>query len=182
MSHTDEVSAETTYEGPRRERRRPRRERSAERSGHLRSGHWTRASTSRCRFGGVVSLRDVSIQMRRGEILADHRAQRCGQDVALQLTHRCLSTPRRGIDSPLHDRARRRTAKIGDRQEDAQDRPGRRVADLSVRSRAFSALNVFENIKIGASRIIRGHRTRGLSAGEGSGHPARRARIRTTRR
>jgi len=47
------------------------------------------------RFGVVVSLRDVSFEMRRGEILAVNWSERRGQDVTLQLGHRVYQLPRR---------------------------------------------------------------------------------------
>ena len=71
------------------------------------------------RFGGVVSLRDVSLDDAPRRDLGRHRTERRGQDVALQLSDGRLSAPRR--NDLLHleqgrrrsrSSARRRTASL----------------------------------------------------------------------
>jgi branched-chain amino acid transport system ATP-binding protein len=123
-----------------------------------------RAEHLTLRFGGVVSLRDVSIEMRRGEILAVIGPNGAGKT--------SLFNSLTGVYQP---------------QEGTITFMARDVAPLSVigkkthkiaqagvsrtfqASRLFSALSVFENIKIGAEdhrgigllgALVKGPRTR----------------------
>jgi hypothetical protein len=97
------------------------------------------------RFGGVVSLRDVSLEMRRGEILAVIGPERRRQDVALQLPDRRLRTPR-GTTST--SRSHGATISVIGKKTHRIARAG--VSRTFQASRLFSALTVFENVKIGA--------------------------------
>ena len=76
------------------------------------------------RFGGVVSLRDVSPAMRRGEILAVIGPERRGKDVAVQL-HTGVYQPQEGTITFASSKA---PPIIG--QEDSPHRPGWRFEDF----------------------------------------------------
>ncbi len=116
------------------------------------------------RFGGVVSLNDVTIEQRRGEILAVIGPNGAGK-TSLFNSLTGVYQPQEGtID--FFDRGGKTVSIIG--------RKAHRVASLGVArtfqaSRMFSAMTTFENIKIGAENhhgfgvvgaMLRGPRTR----------------------
>jgi branched-chain amino acid transport system ATP-binding protein len=116
------------------------------------------------RFGGVVSLRDVSLHMNRGEILAVIGPNGAGK-TSLFNSLTGVYEPQEGhID--FTDRHGRTISVIGKKTH--------RIARAGVSrtfqaSRVFSALTVFENVKIGAEdhggigvvgAILRGPATR----------------------
>lgn len=97
------------------------------------------------RFGGVVSLNDVSIQQRRGEILAVIGPNGAGK-TSLFNSLTGVYQPQEGTIE-FYGRDGKATSIIG--------RKAHRVANLGVArtfqaSRMFSALTTFENVKIGA--------------------------------
>jgi branched-chain amino acid transport system ATP-binding protein len=116
------------------------------------------------RFGGVVSLRDVSFEMRRGEILAVIGPNGAGK-TSLFNSLTGVYQPQEGIItfSPLDKTP---LSVIG--------KKAHRIAQAGVSrtfqaSRLFTALSVFENIKIGAEdhrgiglvgALVKGPRTR----------------------
>jgi branched-chain amino acid transport system ATP-binding protein len=116
------------------------------------------------RFGGVVSLRDVSIHMNRGEILAVIGPNGAGK-TSLFNSLTGVYEPQEGHIS-FTDRNSRTISVIGKKTY--------RIARAGVSrtfqaSRVFSALTVFENVKIGAEdhggiglvgAIVRGPATR----------------------
>ena len=88
---------------------------------------WARAQTSgvagrplleidglRKRFGGVAAADDITLTVRAGEACQRHRAERIGQDDAVQPDHRAHSTRRR--QHPLRGPGDRRAAAARDRR------------------------------------------------------------------
>jgi branched-chain amino acid transport system ATP-binding protein len=123
-----------------------------------------RAEHLTLRFGGVVSLRDVSIEMRRGEILAVIGPNGAGK-TSLFNSLTGVYQPQEGSitfmarDAPPLSVIGKKTHKIAQAG----------VSRTFQASRLFSALNVFENIKIGAEdhrgigllgALVNGPRTR----------------------
>ncbi len=116
------------------------------------------------RFGGVVSLNDVSLEMRRGEILAVIGPNGAGK-TSLFNSLTGVYQPQEG-QILLSDGHGKTVSVIG--------RKAHRVSAMGVArtfqaSRMFSALTTFENIKIGAEShkgigilgaMLRGPRTR----------------------
>ena len=116
------------------------------------------------RFGGVVSLNDVSLEMRRGEILAVIGPNGAGKTslfnsltgVYQPQEGTITFTGRDGKEMPIIGRKAHRVASAG-------------VARTFQASRMFSALTTFENVKIGAEShrglgavgaMVRGPQTR----------------------
>jgi branched-chain amino acid transport system ATP-binding protein len=96
------------------------------------------------RFGGVTSLRDVSLELRRGEILSVIGPNGAGKTSLFN----CLS----GVYHP-QEGSIRFTSKLG-RTVSVIGLPPYKVSRLGVArtfqtSRMFSALTTFENVKIG---------------------------------
>jgi branched-chain amino acid transport system ATP-binding protein len=116
------------------------------------------------RFGGVVSLRDVSLAMRRGEILAVIGPNGAGK-TSLFNSITGVYQPQEGTITFASNRAPLLSV-IGKKTH--------RIAQAGVSrtfqaSRLFSALTVFENVKIGAEdhggiglagSLVKGPRTR----------------------
>ncbi len=116
------------------------------------------------RFGGVVSLRDVSLEMRRGEILAVIGPNGAGK-TSLFNSITGVYQPQEGTIT-YFSRTAPPLKVIGKKTY--------RIAQLGVSrtfqaSRLFSALTVFENVKIGAEdhggigiagSLVKGPRTR----------------------
>jgi len=116
------------------------------------------------RFGGVVSLRDVSLNMRRGEILAVIGPNGAGK-TSLFNSITGVYQPQEGTITFSSSKAPPLSV-IGKKTH--------RIAQLGVSrtfqaSRLFSALTVFENVKIGAEdhtgigvagALVKGPRTR----------------------
>ena len=116
------------------------------------------------RFGGVVSLRDVSLEMRRGEILAVIGPNGAGK-TSLFNSITGVYQPQEGAITYFSSKAPPLKV-IGKKTY--------RIAQLGVSrtfqaSRLFSALTVFENVKIGAEdhgglgiagALVKGPRTR----------------------
>lgn len=116
------------------------------------------------RFGGVVSLRDVSLDMRRGEILAVIGPNGAGK-TSLFNSITGVYQPQEGTITFASSKAPPLSV-IGKKTH--------RIAQLGVSrtfqaSRLFSALTVFENVKIGAEdhsgigvvgALVKGPRTR----------------------
>ena len=97
------------------------------------------------RFGGVVSLRDVSLEMRRGEILAVIGPNGAGK-TSLFNSITGVYQPQEGIIT-FSPRGKAPLSVIG--------KKAHRIAQAGVSrtfqaSRLFTALSVFENVKIGA--------------------------------
>ncbi|MGH3732398.1 MAG: ABC transporter ATP-binding protein [Acidimicrobiales bacterium] len=116
------------------------------------------------RFGGVVSLRDVSLEMRRGEILAVIGPNGAGKTslfnsltgVYQPQEGKIIFTPAEGASISVIGKKAHRIARAG-------------VSRTFQASRLFSALTVFENVKIGAEdhnglglvgSLVKGPRTR----------------------
>jgi branched-chain amino acid transport system ATP-binding protein len=123
-----------------------------------------RAENLTLRFGGVVSLRDVSIEMRRGEILAVIGPNGAGKTslfnsltgVYQPQEGTITFTARDGAPMSVIGKKAYQIAQAG-------------VSRTFQASRLFGALNVFENIKIGAEdhrgiglvgALLKGPRTR----------------------
>jgi branched-chain amino acid transport system ATP-binding protein len=104
-----------------------------------------RAENLTLRFGGVVSLRDVSIKMRRGEILAVIGPNGAGK-TSLFNSLTGVYQPQEGTITFL-PRDGQPLSVIGKKAHQIA-RAG--VSRTFQASRLFSALSVFENVKIGA--------------------------------
>lgn len=123
-----------------------------------------RAENLTLRFGGVVSLRDVSIEMRRGEILAVIGPNGAGKTSLFNSLTGVYQPQEGSISFMSRDGAP--LSVIGKKTH--------RIAQAGVSrtfqaSRLFSALSVFENVKIGAEdhrgiglagALVKGPRTR----------------------
>jgi branched-chain amino acid transport system ATP-binding protein len=124
-----------------------------------------RAEHLTLRFGGVVSLRDVSLEMRRGEILAVIGPNGAGK-TSLFNSLTGVYQPQEGtITFMARDHAP--LSVIGKKAHQIS-RAG--VSRTFQASRLFSALNVFENVKIGAED----HRGIGLAGALVKGPATRR--------
>jgi branched-chain amino acid transport system ATP-binding protein len=104
-----------------------------------------RAENLTLRFGGVVSLRDVSIEMRRGEILAVIGPNGAGK-TSLFNSLTGVYQPQEGTVTFLA----RDAAPLSVIGKKAHQIAQAGVSRTFQASRLFSALSVFENIKIGA--------------------------------
>jgi branched-chain amino acid transport system ATP-binding protein len=104
-----------------------------------------RAENLTLRFGGVVSLRDVSIEMRRGEILAVIGPNGAGK-TSLFNSLTGVYQPQEGTITFLA----RDAAPLSVIGKKAHQIAQAGVSRTFQASRLFSALSVFENIKIGA--------------------------------
>jgi branched-chain amino acid transport system ATP-binding protein len=104
-----------------------------------------KAETLTLRFGGVVSLRDVSLEMRRGEILAVIGPNGAGK-TSLFNSLTGVYQPQEGTIT-FNARDAAPLSVIGKK---AYQIAQAGVSRTFQASRLFNALNVFENIKIGA--------------------------------
>src|ERR1700722_1298655 len=116
------------------------------------------------RFGGVVSLRDVSLDMRRGEILAVIGPNGAGKTSLFNSLTGVYQPQEGSITFFARDAAP--LSVIGKKAHQIAQAG---VSRTFQASRLFSALSVFENIKIGAEdhrgvglvgALVKGPRTR----------------------